>query len=85
MLEVTHSVERVFENLREVRLYVFGTCSRVGRHHHDGVRIEVREVVDGQIHQREDAEDREGREYQGRRNRIINRFSVYAHDVILLL
>ena len=78
-LEVRDAVQRVLQELRQVLLDVRGAGSLVGRHHHDDVGVELRELGDRSPREREDAEDHEGDEDQRRRDRMLYRTSVDAH------
>ena len=78
-LEVLHAVQRVLKDLGEVGLDVPGVGALVRGHHHDGVRVELRELGYAGVDQREQAENGERDEHQRSGDRMVDCASVDAH------
>ena len=73
MLQVVHTVERVLQRLGDVVLYILGAGATVGRHHHDGVGLDVGHEIDTQPRKREEAHHRYRHEDDYGRYRVVDR------------
>ena len=73
VLQITDRVQNILQRTGHIVLDIRSTGSRIGRHHHNRIRINVRIQVDRQFGQREQAKYHHCQKAERSHNRFLNR------------